>query len=118
MQIAQNLWRIRAENPSPMTGSGTNSYVLHGPEGAVVIDPGPALPAHQAAILAALRPGEAIRHIIVTHAHQDHSALAPAIAQATGAPVLAFGAAQSGRSAVMQSLADAGLVDATIAKLN
>ena len=54
MQVAAGVWRIRAANPSPMTGTGTNTYVLHGPEGAVVIDPGPALPAHLAALLAAV----------------------------------------------------------------
>ncbi|MES2667691.1 MAG: MBL fold metallo-hydrolase [Pseudomonadota bacterium] len=110
-QVTRDVRCILAPNPSAMTGPGTNSYLLGHGAGLALIDPGPALPAHQAAILAALRPGEAISHIIVTHAHLDHSALAPAIAQATGAPVLAFGDARAGRSAVMQALATAGLVD-------
>ena len=54
MAMAGDVEVVRADNPSPMTGSGTNSYLLHGPDGAVVIDPGPALPAHLAALLAAL----------------------------------------------------------------
>ena len=109
VDVAPMVRRILAPNPSPLTGPGTNSYLVGQGSSLALIDPGPALPAHQAALLAALRPGEAIRHILITHAHRDHSALAPAMAQATGAPVLAFGGALSGRSAVMQRLAAAGL---------
>jgi len=90
-----------------MTHFGTNSYILG--EGRVaVIDPGPADPAHLAALLAALAPGEVVSHIIVTHAHLDHSPLARPLAAATGAPVLAFGDAGAGRSAAMAALAAAG----------
>ena len=95
---------ILAANPSPLTGSGTNTWLVGGSEIAV-IDPGPDLDAHLAAILAALGPGQRITRIIVTHAHLDHSALAPRLAAATGAPVHAFGTATEGRSALMQELA-------------
>ncbi len=108
MQVADGVWRIRAANPSPMTGSGTNSYVLHGPEGAVVIDPGPALPDHLAALLTAVQ-GLPLRAILLTHPHLDHSALVPALRAATGAQVCGFGTAAAGRSALMQRLAAAGL---------
>jgi glyoxylase-like metal-dependent hydrolase (beta-lactamase superfamily II) len=108
MQVAAGVWRIRAENPSPMTGSGTNSYVLIGPEGAVVIDPGPALPAHLGALRAALG-AVPVRAVLLTHPHLDHSALVPALKAETGAAVYGFGAAQAGRSAVMARLAEAGL---------
>ncbi len=108
MQVAAGVWRIRAANPSPMTGTGTNTYVLHGPDGAVVIDPGPALPAHLAAVLAAV--GDVpLQAILVTHPHLDHSALVPALKAATEAQVYGFGPAEAGRSAVMQRLAAAGL---------
>ena len=99
---------LRAANPSAMTGSGTNSYLIEGAGACVLIDPGPNLPAHHAAIMAALE-GRRLAAILITHAHLDHSALAPALAQATGAPVLAFGDAASGRSPVMQALAEQGL---------
>ena len=95
---------VLAPNSSVMTGAGTNTYILG--EGRVaVIDPGPAIDSHLAAILAALHPHESISHIFVTHAHLDHSALAPVLAGVTGAPVHAFGSATSGRSARMQDLA-------------
>ncbi|OYU37599.1 MAG: MBL fold metallo-hydrolase [Pseudorhodobacter sp. PARRP1] len=108
MQAAEGVWQIRADNPGPMTGSGTNSYVLHGPEGAVVIDPGPALPAHLAALRAALR-GAPLRAVLLTHPHLDHSALVGALKAETGAPVYGFGAAHAGRSAVMEGLVANGL---------
>lgn len=84
--------RVRAPNPSPMTFTGTNSYLVGRGEVAV-IDPGPDIDLHLAGLLAALDPGERITHILVTHAHMDHSALAPRLAAATGAPLLAFGGA-------------------------
>lgn len=97
------LRRVLAPNPSPMTERGTNTWLLgHGR--VAVIDPGPADPRHLAAILAALHPGERISHIFVTHAHKDHSPLARPLAQATGAPVLAFGDARAGLSPRMAGL--------------
>jgi glyoxylase-like metal-dependent hydrolase (beta-lactamase superfamily II) len=99
---------IRANNPSPLTGSGTNTYLL-GQGEVAVIDPGPDLDSHLTAVLGALTPGERISHILVTHAHLDHSALTSRLARITGAPVMAFGIAHAGRSATMTALAAEGL---------
>lgn len=98
---------IRADNPSPLTGPGTNSFLI-GTEEVAVIDPGPDDPAHVAAILEAAEGR--ISHILVTHPHLDHSAAVPRLAAATGAPVMAFGTAEAGRSPPMQRLAEAGAV--------
>ncbi|MDB5660251.1 MAG: fold metallo-hydrolase [Cypionkella sp.] len=108
MQLANGLWRIRADNPSPMTGSGTNTYLLRGPDGAVVIDPGPALPSHLTAVLTALN-GLALRAILLTHPHLDHSAGVAPLQAATSAMVYGFGPATAGRSALMQRMAAEGL---------
>lgn len=105
--IRPGLIRVLAPNPSPMTERGTNSYVLGG-AGVCVIDPGPDMPAHLQALLTVIG-GRPVSHIIVTHSHLDHSALAPRLSGITGAPVLAFGAAGTGRSSVMTALAEAGL---------
>jgi len=109
LTLEPGLRRIVAPNPSPMTYRGTNTYLL-GTGALAVIDPGPDSPAHLAAILDAVVPGQHISHIIVTHTHLDHSPLAAALARATRAPVLAFGDAVAGRSAVMQALAASGMV--------
>lgn len=72
---------IVADNAGPMTLSGTNTYLvdLDG-FGTVVLDPGPALPAHIDAVAA----GPAAL-IILTHHHGDHTDAAPAVAERTGA---------------------------------
>ena len=106
--LAPDLRRLRAKNPSPMTGTGTNSYLL-GQGEVVLIDPGPDLAGHREALLACLQSGERIAAILVSHCHLDHSGGAAALAQATGAPVLGFGSAGSGRSLVMERLAAEGL---------
>ena len=95
--------RILAPNPGPLTGPGTNTWAI-GTERVVVIDPGPPIEAHLEAILAAGR----VEAILVTHAHVDHSSLAPDLVARTGAPVLAFGDALAGRSPHMERLADLG----------
>ena len=65
--------RVRADNPSPLTLDGTNSYVA----GGWVVDPGPADPAHQDALRAALPDG--IEGVVLTHGHADHSGGAEAL---------------------------------------
>jgi len=109
MALEPGLRRVLAPNPSPMTFTGTNTYLL-GRGAVVVIDPGPMIEAHLNAILAALEPGETVARILVTHAHLDHSGLARALSEATGAPILAAGPADWGRSPIMARLAaDGGL---------
>ncbi len=106
--LGPGLRRVLAPNPSPMTFRGTNTYLV-GTRELAVIDPGPAQDAHLEAIIAALEPGQSISHILVTHAHVDHSPLAKALSQRCGAEIWAYGDAFAGRSAVMQDLADRGL---------
>ncbi|SFB70116.1 MBL fold metallo-hydrolase [Tropicimonas isoalkanivorans] len=100
---------VLAPNPSPMTFHGTNTYIV-GEGDVAVIDPGPALPSHRAALASALGKGERITHIFVTHSHLDHSPLARQIAQDTGAPIHAFGRHEDGRSPLMVRLAAEGLI--------
>ncbi|TDE38493.1 MBL fold metallo-hydrolase [Antarcticimicrobium sediminis] len=108
IRLADGLRRVLAPNPSPMTYRGTNTYLI-GDRELAVIDPGPMSEPHLEAILAALEPGQSISHIIVTHSHLDHSPLARPLAERTGAPVIAFGGAEAGRSAIMSELAAGGL---------
>lgn len=75
--------RVLAPNPSPMTGPGTNTYLI-GQQELAVIDPGPDIPAHLDAILAAAGTAP-IRAILVTHRHSDHLPAARPLAERTGA---------------------------------
>ncbi len=102
-ELDPGVVRLIAPNPSPMTERGTNSYLL-GRDRLCVIDPGPDLPQHLDALLRAIGSRQ-VSHILVTHAHRDHSELAPALAAATGAPVMAFGDPRAGRSPLMERLA-------------
>ena len=104
--LGPGLRRLLCPNPSPMTFRGTNSYLL-GSGRLTVIDPGPDTPRARAALRAAIGNAR-VEAILVTHAHLDHSPLARPLAAETGAPVLAFGPAEAGRSAVMQRLVAGG----------
>lgn len=107
--LETNVRRVLAPNPSPMTFRGTNTYLI-GSADLAVIDPGPDISEHLQCILNAVEKGQRISHIVVTHAHLDHSPLAKALSNETGAPIYAFGGPNAGRSAVMSSLAQTGLV--------
>jgi glyoxylase-like metal-dependent hydrolase (beta-lactamase superfamily II) len=63
--------RIRADNPSPLTLTGTNTWVV-GRDPAWVIDPGPALDAHLDAVAEAARERGGAGGIALTHGHSDH----------------------------------------------
>jgi glyoxylase-like metal-dependent hydrolase (beta-lactamase superfamily II) len=82
VELGPVVTRLLAPNPSMMTGPGTNTYLL-GAGRIVVVDPGPAIPAHADRILDAA--GGRISHILVTHTHPDHSPCAALLARATGA---------------------------------
>lgn len=84
-QVAAAVWRIVAPNPGPLTGPGTNTYVV-GNERPLVIDPGCDDPAHLERVLEVA--GGAVTRIICTHSHPDHSPGAAWLKERTGAPVL------------------------------
>jgi glyoxylase-like metal-dependent hydrolase (beta-lactamase superfamily II) len=80
---------ILAPNPSPMTGRGTNTYVV-GEGEVIVIDPGPHDVAHLRRVAdAALHQGQPAM-VLLTHHHLDHSESAVAFARLLGVPLVAF----------------------------
>jgi glyoxylase-like metal-dependent hydrolase (beta-lactamase superfamily II) len=98
--------RVIARNASPFTFHGTGTYIV-GRGRVAVIDPGPDLPEHVDAQLAALEDGEAVSHIVVTHTHLDHSPAARALKARTGAPTYGFGPHGGGaRDAAVEAGAD------------
>lgn len=112
-EVAPGVRCLLAPNPGMMTGPGTNTYLL-GEREVVVIDPGPAMPAHLDAILAAVAAkGGRLSAIWLTHAHPDHASAVRALQDRTGAPLLAWPTPNStyagripGLSAPERALAD------------
>ena len=78
--------RLLAHNPSAFTYTGTGTFVV-GQGVVAVIDPGPADPAHIAALIDSLKH-ETVSQIVITHTHSDHSPAAPALQAATGAKIV------------------------------
>ncbi|GAA3051484.1 MBL fold metallo-hydrolase [Pseudonocardia yunnanensis] len=79
---------LLAENPSPMTLEGTNTWVLRAPdvEECLVVDPGEEDEEHLRRV-AAHGP---VALVLLTHRHPDHAAGARRFAELTGAPVRAL----------------------------
>jgi glyoxylase-like metal-dependent hydrolase (beta-lactamase superfamily II) len=89
---------VRANNPSPMTLEGTNTWVLVEPGGdqAIVVDPGPDDARHRGAVMATVEAAGAkqVGLIVLTHGHADHSEGAAALSQVAAAPVRAIAPTQ------------------------
>ncbi|WP_235921547.1 MBL fold metallo-hydrolase [Lentzea tibetensis] len=87
-QVTPHAAVVLADNPSPMTLDGTNTWVLRAPDAAscVVVDPGPDDEAHLRRV-AACGP---VDEVLLTHGHPDHSAGARRFAELVGAPVRAL----------------------------
>jgi glyoxylase-like metal-dependent hydrolase (beta-lactamase superfamily II) len=80
---------IRANNPSPFSLSGTNSWII-GRDPAWIVDPGPALPDHLDALTTAIGDRGGLGAILLTHDHHDHSEAVPAMRERfPGTPVAA-----------------------------
>jgi glyoxylase-like metal-dependent hydrolase (beta-lactamase superfamily II) len=88
IQVLPGIRRIVAANPSAMTYHGTNTYLIEGPDGVTVLDPGPDDAAHVRAVLD--QAGAPIRRILLSHAHHDHFGALAALRAATGAPSHSF----------------------------
>jgi glyoxylase-like metal-dependent hydrolase (beta-lactamase superfamily II) len=83
--IADKVQRIVAPNSGPMTGPGTNSYLL-GSKNLALLDPGPDLPEHIDALTRTIEEsGGALTDVLVTHTHADHSPAAAVLAEHFGA---------------------------------
>jgi glyoxylase-like metal-dependent hydrolase (beta-lactamase superfamily II) len=95
--------RIVAGNPGPFTFKGTCSYVV-GQGQVAIIDPGPDLPEHVEALLAAVCH-ETVTHIVVSHTHRDHSPAARALKAVTGAPIVGCGRHPTARASAVGATA-------------
>ncbi len=78
-----NIRSITAPNPGAFTLDGTRTYLLGE---TTVLDPGPAIKSHIAAIRLAM---PRLETILITHRHGDHAPAAVPLKAATGARIVA-----------------------------
>lgn len=74
--VGPDLTCVLAPNPGPLTLEGTNTWIVGAPgsEATVVVDPGPAVESHLAAIENRTgEQGRRIAAIVLTHGHPDHA---------------------------------------------
>jgi ribonuclease/clavin/mitogillin len=105
VQVHPMVRLLLAPNPGPMTGPGTNTYVVD-TEDACVIDPAVSDADFMDAVIGS---AASIATIVVTHRHADHTGGVRRLADLTGASVRAVGEADAGGAAVVP-LADREIV--------
>ncbi|MEA2178981.1 MAG: hypothetical protein QOG77_2278 [Solirubrobacteraceae bacterium] len=76
---------VRADNPTPYTLEGTNTWLV-GRDPCWVVDPGPDIAAHADAVAAAARERGGVGGIALTHGHLDHAGGVEQLRERTGAP--------------------------------
>ena len=86
-----DLWSDRVavalgQNPGPITGPGTNSYLIGTGSHRILLDPGEGAEGYLPVLEQALeRAGcRGIQEIVVTHAHRDHMAGVPSVLERFG----------------------------------
>jgi glyoxylase-like metal-dependent hydrolase (beta-lactamase superfamily II) len=88
MIAGHDIALLRAANPSPLTLTGTNTWVI-GRDPAWVVDPGPALPEHVEAVAAEVAARGGAGGIAITHDHIDHVEGTGALRERLGRPPVA-----------------------------
>lgn len=99
--MSPEVLRIRADNPGPFTLSGTNTWVV-GRDPCWVIDPGPALPAHEEAVARAALDRGGVAGIAVTHDHPDHVEGVPGLVARLGGDVPVAAARLAGAAVALR----------------
>jgi glyoxylase-like metal-dependent hydrolase (beta-lactamase superfamily II) len=77
---------VKAANPGPFTLTGTNTWIV-GRDPCWIVDPGPSLGEHFAAVLAEARRRGGVGGIALTHDHGDHAGAAAAVREGSGGAV-------------------------------
>lgn len=112
---------VKADNPSPMTYVGTNTWLIANPDKVqgedtrcIVVDPSPEGEQTQRILDACEEMGVKVGAIFLTHDHHDHTAGAVELAQRSGAPIYApkleMGADTSGGTFKVDYLLEEGLL--------
>ncbi len=90
-KVTKRSWCVLGNNASPMTYTGTNTWILHEPgsQHALVVDPAPVGTHIKRIQQVCADLGVSIAAILLTHTHFDHTEGAADLALATGAPIFA-----------------------------
>ena len=88
MIAGHDIALLRAANPSPLTLTGTNTWVL-GRDPAWVVDPGPALDQHVEAVAVEAERRGGAGGIAITHDHLDHVEAVIVLRDRLGGPPVA-----------------------------
>ena len=106
MVAASRITLVRAPNPSALTLSGTNSYLVDCGNGeAICIDPGPSIEHHVDALIdTAAVKGLRISWIAITHGHPDHAPAAAPLSARTGAKIAAHANLETRRDRTLHDL--------------
>jgi glyoxylase-like metal-dependent hydrolase (beta-lactamase superfamily II) len=83
-----DILRLRAPNPSPLTLTGTNTWVV-GRRPAWVVDPGPLIDEHMRRLMAAIDSRGGLGGVVLTHDHEDHAAAVETLLEVHPAPLAA-----------------------------
>ena len=113
MRLSPLVHVVLAPNPGPMTGPGTNTYVV-GTGPTAVIDPAVD---DERYIDVLLRVAGEVAVILVTHRHGDHVGGVERVVSAPGAPVRSFGSLDAGGVAV-EPLSDDDVIEVPGARLH
>jgi glyoxylase-like metal-dependent hydrolase (beta-lactamase superfamily II) len=99
-----SLRAIIAPNGNAYTNTGTRSYLV-GSEQLAIIDPGPNITSHFNNIIQAIGNSQ-LTHIILTHSHQDHCALAIRLAIELNAEIYMFGTPKQSNYDLLKNICD------------
>jgi glyoxylase-like metal-dependent hydrolase (beta-lactamase superfamily II) len=106
-ELEPGIVRVLAANPSAFTFTGTQTYLV-GEREVAVIDPGPDLPEHLDALMAAVA-GRRVAAIMCTHTHRDHSLTSRPLAESdrrSDRRLCAFGAGKRRPARTRRSMAN------------
>ncbi|HVE92365.1 MAG TPA: MBL fold metallo-hydrolase [Actinomycetota bacterium] len=96
---------VLAPNPGPMTGPGTNTYVV-GDGGVVIVDPAVPDPVYVDAVVRRAREAGGCRMVLLTHLHPDHTQGAEVVAGQLDCAVGAWEGVAGAISYVTEALSD------------
>jgi glyoxylase-like metal-dependent hydrolase (beta-lactamase superfamily II) len=96
---------VRADNPSPLTLEGTNTWIV-GRDPCWVVDPGPDLHEHVGRVLAEVVVRGGLGGVALTHRHGDHAGAVDALVAGAGVDVpVAVAVADGARVGPLEAIA-------------